>query len=111
MSFSSTGLTLAVDGWLKGVAGGIWWYLSADTASNVKATGYFAGMGAGGHVTNYGMRVGDIVVCVESTDGATPGRTFVGAVSGSTADQASTSASSGFKANFNVTVALSTSST
>lgn len=109
MTFSTSGLSKIVDGGLTdGV--GVWKYLSADDVTTVKAAGFFAGMGAGGHATNYGMKIGDVVIVTESTAGTVPGRTYMGAVNGSTADQASTSASSGFKASYDVTVQLSTTS-
>lgn len=110
MAFSTTGLSAIVDGGLtNGIT--VWKYLSADTVTTVKGAGYFAGMGAGGRATNYGMKLGDVVIVTESTNGAAPGRTYMGAVSGSTANQASTSASTGWNAAYDVTVYLSTTST
>lgn len=93
-------------------AGSIFIYSSTHTAVEVAATGFFAGAGAGGNqaygstgtAAGIGMRVGDVVLCVESSGGGTPGRATWHGVTGSTANQASTIASTGFNAQYNVTV-------
>jgi hypothetical protein len=104
MSFSSSGLRKIVDGGLTdGTA--TWLYRSSDPSTAVKATGYFAGCGSGSRGANaFGMKVGDVVICAENSAGATPGRTTMHSVITSTANVASTSASSGFSASYDVTV-------
>jgi hypothetical protein len=119
MAFSSTGLRLAVDGNLLNSQGAVWHYLSADAASAVAGTGYFTRQGYGsrypssllGSTTLDGalrapasMRVGDLVCVTETTNGANPGRITWHTVLSATADQASTSASTGFAAGYNVSI-------
>jgi len=120
MAFSSTGLNLLIDSFGTD-APRVWTYRSSDAATAVNATGYFSKMGAGSRwpssmanttsttgsgVLNGtpGMRYGDLVLCQESSGGATPGRCTWHAVTGSTADQASTSASTGWNTSYDITV-------
>ena len=111
MTFSTTGLSAIIDGELTGGAA-VWKYLGSDTVSTVKGAGFFAGVGQDSRGSNArGMKIGDIVICTESTAGSVPGRTYMGAVSASTANQASTSASTGWNAAYDCTVYLSTTST
>ena len=93
-------------------AGSVFVYQSTHTAVEVAATGFFAGCGAGGNqnygatgaAADIGMKVGDIVIASETTSGTNPGRTTLHAVTASTANQASTTASTGYNAAYNVTV-------
>lgn len=78
-------------------------YRSTDSHGTVEGAGYFAGAGAGGRTNNDGMRVGDLLIAMmHSTDGSSAATLHI--VSASTADQASTSASTGWAANYNATV-------
>lgn len=87
-------------------------FIAATTAvsSAVCATGFWAGYGAGGRGSNpVGMQLGDVLIHVASTGATFPGRVTLHSVIGSTANVASTSASSGFTAAFDITVSNSTS--
>jgi len=120
MAFSLTGLSLIVEGGFSGTAPRMWHYKSADAAGTVAGTGYFARMGEGsrwpsslanttsgnegGLRAPAGLRVGDLMLVQETTGGANPGRTTLHSVLSATADQASTSASTGFAAGYNCTI-------
>ena len=109
MTFSSSGLSKVLDvGLTSGAA--LWRYTSSDGSTAIKATGYFAGCGTGSPSgTNaFGMRVGDTLINQESSGGATPGRCTLHGVSGSTYNQSSTTASTGFSGAYDVTVAAAT---
>lgn len=86
-------------------AGALWVYQSTHASTAVTVTGFFAGCGRqpssaisapvlARSPNNVAMALGDIVVCAESTGGATPGRATIHTVIGSTFNQASTSGSS-----------------
>jgi hypothetical protein len=109
MAYSSTNPPrLIVPHGLSGAAGGVWLYQSTHQSSDVTATGFFAGAGVGSRshsAANVGMRVGDMVMVAETTGTAgTPGRATLHMVTASTADQASTSASTGHWAAYDVTI-------
>jgi len=85
----------------------LWGYIgSTDSSSDISATtGYFAACGYGSRnnsAANVGMRVGDMVLCVPSTNASVARGAWLTCIA-STADQASTTASTGAKAAFNVT--------
>lgn len=87
-----------------------WRYTSSDSSTAVSATGYFAGAGAGGKSTAYpvfGMRLNDAVMVVMTSGSTSPGRTLMSGVIGSTANQGSTSGSTGFAAGYDVSIASS----
>lgn len=106
----SVGLTSALAG------NNIWIYRSSDGSTVISATGYFAGEGVDsrGSVGKtgansatpppVGMRPGDLLLNCETSAGNNPGRVTWHAVTGSTADQLSTSASTGYGAKYDVTV-------
>jgi hypothetical protein len=111
MAYSSTNPPRQiVHGGLTGASGGVWLYSSTHAATAATVNGFFASAGAGSRSTanngagNVGMRIGDIVIVAESTGGATPGRATLHTVTASTADQASTSASTGYRAGYNVSI-------
>lgn len=85
-------------------------YRSSDASADIDATGYFQGAGAGSrHLSSNterakGMKYGDVLMNIESSGGASPGRVTLHSVIGSTADQASTSASTGWVTGYDVTV-------
>ncbi len=117
MAYSSTNPARAI--LQLGFAGGgtMFRYVSTHNSTQVGGvTGFFAGCGAGSAEgsnsatppSNVGMRVGDLVICSESTGGGTPGRTFMGMVISSTADQASTIAATGWNAKYDVTISSAT---
>lgn len=81
---------------------------TTNVSSAVVATGFWTGCGRGSRPNTAGMRVGDILLHIASTDSATPGRCTIHTVIDSTADQASTAASSGWNAGYNATVASAT---
>lgn len=83
---------------------------STATSTGITGTGFLAGHGEGGRTNrNVGLRVGDIVLHVASTDSATPGRVTFHSVIGSTWNQASTSASSAWNVNAGYDCSLSAS--
>lgn len=94
--------------------GAIYGYCSSHAATDITGTGFFSACGAnilrGGNLAksanNVGMRPGDLLVNIESSGGVTPGRVTWHAVSASTFNQASTSASTAFvaTAGFDITV-------
>jgi hypothetical protein len=92
----------------SGVVGGghqHWTYSSSDSAVTIAAAGYFTGVGYRSRgLAGLGMKLGDLVLNIESSAGAIPGRATWHSVTASSANVASTSASSGFSAAYNVTV-------
>lgn len=109
MSYVSTNLMQITPGSLTNGAGALWHYRSSDASTDVAATGYFAAEGRGsrpasGASGGKGMQLGDVVIVSESSAGGTPGRTTMHSVKASTANQASTSASTGYAAAYNVTI-------
>lgn len=105
MAFSSTNLMQVTPGSLANGAGAMWHYRSSDASTDVAAAGYFAGAGRGSRGSaGMGMTLGDVVIVSESSGGGTPGRTTMHAVKASTANQASTSSSTGWGAAYNVTI-------
>ena len=79
---------------------------TTSVSSAIIATGFWQGYGSGGR--SVGMQLGDILLHVASTNSATPGRVTTHSVIGSTANVASTSASSGYGAGYDVTVSSAT---
>ena len=80
----STDLYLLQEGNLQNGTGSIWFYRSSDAAVTISGTtGYFAGQGQGSiGAAPIGMKIGDVVLAMESSNGATPGRvTFHGVIS------------------------------
>ena len=83
-----------------GISGGnsILKYVSSHAAEDITTAGFFQGIGAqpysssgpppydsiGRSTNNVGARPGDILFNVESSDGATPGRASLHAITGST---------------------------
>lgn len=112
MSFTISKLVLANDLGLGGTSAGStarvpnhWYYGSSDDSTSIAAAGYFAGCGVGSRGNNaIGMRIGDILTNVESSGGANAGRVTVHSVKASSADQSSTTASTGFNTSYNITV-------
>lgn len=107
MAYSSTNPpALIIDGF-SSLMPRVFMYGSTHLVSDITATGFFAGCGNGSRTvsnSNVGMRVGDLLINRSSTDASVPGRTTFHSVIGATADQASTSASTGWGAAYNVTV-------
>lgn len=83
-------------------------FLAATTynSSEVSAVGFWVGYGAGSRGSNpVGMRIGDVLMHIASTGSTgSAGHVTMHQVVGSTANVASTSASSGFNASYNVSV-------
>jgi len=106
MSFSTGNMPrLMVDGGLSDARNGIYLYRSSDAATDIVATGYFRHCGLGSRF-GVGMAYGDVLLNLESSLGANPGRcTFHSAV-GSTAmvSAASPLPSSAYGQGFAVTV-------
>lgn len=110
-TFSSSMPTLAVDGFASAFPR-IFTMRSTAVSSALVATGFLAGLGAGSRASggsNPGLRVGDIVLHTQTTDTAYPGRVTMHSVIASTANQASTSASTGWAAAYDITLNNSTS--
>jgi hypothetical protein len=119
MAFSSTGLRLLVDNSPNGSGPSVWFYGSSDAAGVVDATGYFAKMGYGSRYPSSllnttdmdgglrapaGLRVGDLMFVQENAAGATPYRLTMHSVTGATANQASTTASTGWAAGYDCSI-------
>lgn len=74
------------------------------------STGYFTRAGHGSRALSsnqsdlIGMKKGDLVIVAQSTDGPDPGRVTIHSVIASTADQASTSAATGYVTGYNVSL-------
>lgn len=88
-------------------------YCSSHAATDITATGFFSACGSPrGYgilvksTNNVGMNFGDLLVNIESSAGASPGRVTWHCVVGSSFNQASTSASTAWvsSAGFDVTV-------
>lgn len=84
--------------------------ITTAVSSAIVSTGYWQGYGAGSRGgTPVGMRVGDVLLHQQTTNTAYPGRVTWHSVIASTANVASTAASSGWNASYNVTLNNSTS--
>lgn len=87
---------------------GIYLYESSIASSIIAAStnaAFFVGAGGGSRSpNNIGMRLRDIVFCRETSAGNSPGKVTIHSVIASTADQASTSASTGYFAGLNVSL-------
>ena len=103
MAFTSTSLYMTREGNLVNGRGAEWRYdSSADSSGTVVGTGYFAAVMRGSRSTGNlgrGVSTGDTVLVVCGSTAA-----FYGFFSASTADQASTSASTGHNAGYNGTI-------
>src|SRR3954469_14191300 len=75
-------------------------YSSTHNSTDILATGFFGACGDGGRPANIGMRLGDIVINRASTSASIPGRVTTHSVIASTANFASTLASSGWNAAY-----------
>lgn len=109
MAYASTDVSMILS--LSLVGGrSMWLDVSSDPSTGRATTGRYAGAGYGGRPRSsdasrvVGMRYGDLVVCLESSNGADPGKVTWGSVIASTADQASTAASTGFNTLYDVTI-------
>lgn len=109
MSFAgSTALNLITDNGLSGGLPGIYIYRSSDSSTQIIATGYFAGMGRSfNRNIQYGgsLVVGDLILNVQSSAGASPGRVTFHGVTASTLN--TTSATVSTTGAYDVTVAAS----
>lgn len=83
-------------------SGSMFLYSSTQKSSDVTVTGFFASAGAASRNPAGGMKPGDIVLVQESTNSpGTPGRVTLHSVVSCTANQASTSSSTGWGAGYN----------
>lgn len=82
---------------------------TTNVSSAITSTGFWSGCAEKGRGNNFGMRLGDILFHRCSTDSATPGRVTVHSVIATSANVASTVASSGFNAQYDATVSVSSS--
>ena len=109
---SSSPAIMLLDGFGQpsGAAGAprVFSYSSTANSTDILATGFFAGCGQGGRPANIGMRIGDVVLNIASTSASNPGRVTTHSVIASTANVASTIASSGWNAAYDCTVASAT---
>lgn len=108
MAYSSTNppRQIVEGGFVHG-KGSVYLYSSSHASSDYTTTGFFAGAGHGSRnhsAGNVGMRVGDLVVCVGTTNAPTPGYVTWHSVVSATANQASTTASTGYNAAFDITL-------
>jgi len=100
MAFASTSLYMIREGNLTNGRGAEWRYDTSDSTGTVFATGYLAGVMRGSRGLNgRGVSTGDIVHIVHGTTAFT-----LGVVTASTADQGSTTASTGWGAAYNGTL-------
>jgi len=110
MAYDASKLRMVQPLGIHGDGPNLFLYRSSEAATDIVGAGYFTGAGAGGRYLssnadrNKGMKYGDVVMNVESSLGASPGRVSMHSVIGSTADQASTAASTGWVTAYNVTV-------
>jgi hypothetical protein len=96
MAFESTSLYQIREGNLSNGKGAEWRYDTADSTGTVFGTGYFAGVMRGSRGLNgRGVSTGDIVHIVHGTSALT-----LGVFTGSTANQTSTSGSTGWGAAY-----------
>lgn len=84
-------------------------YVAGTTypTSAISAVGFWSGYGDLGRGVNHqqvGMRVGDVLLHISSTGSATPGQTSLHSVVATSANQASTVATTGWGAQYDVTV-------
>lgn len=109
MAYSSTTpLTMLVDGFASNMPR-VFSYQSTHASTDITATGFFTGVGENSRGSSpVGLRIGDIVMNRASTDAVIPGRVTMHSVISATANVLSTSASSGWNAAYNVTVASAT---
>jgi hypothetical protein len=86
-----------------------YYYSSTHNSTDILATGFFTGVGAGsrGSLADLGVMKGDIIINRASTDAARPGQVSMHSVINSTANVLSTSASSGWAASYDITVSQS----
>jgi hypothetical protein len=109
MSFAgSTAVNLITDNGLNGGLPGVYVYRSSDSSTSIIGTGYFAGMGRSfnKNISLGGpLVVGDIILNIESSGGATPGRVTFHGVKSSTSN--STSATISTTAALDCTVTAS----
>lgn len=113
MAYSSSNpaiMMLDAFGQPSGAAGAprIFAYSSTHNSTDILATGFFTGCGYGGRPANVGMRVGDIIINRASTDASIAGRVTLHSVVASTANFASTLASSAYNTAFDCSVASAT---
>jgi hypothetical protein len=100
MAFASTALYMLREGSLTNGRGAEWRYDTSDSTGTVFGTGYFAGVMRGSRgLSGRGVSTGDICHIVHGSTAFT-----LGVFTGSTADQASTSASTGWKTAYNGTL-------
>jgi len=100
MAFSSSNLSQTAHGGLTGGQNGLWTYVTSDSTATTHGTGYFAGVGRGSRGAHgAGLSTGDFVLCLHGSTAAT-----LSFVSASTANQASTSASTGWGAAYNASL-------
>jgi hypothetical protein len=107
-TIGSSNPSMIVDGFASGMPR-VFVAYTTSVSSAIIATGFWAGVGEGSRGGyQAGMRIGDVLLHRASTDSATPGRVTTHSVIASTADQASTSGSTGYSAAYNVTIASAT---
>ncbi|MCZ7565166.1 MAG: hypothetical protein M5U08_16460 [Burkholderiales bacterium] len=103
MAFSSTAAFQLWPGSLANGRGAGWMVLTTDSTSAASATGWLAGAMRGGRGSStIGMSTGDVCFVHHLTGGAGVFTSRI--ITGSTADQASTSTSTGFNASYNGTL-------
>lgn len=104
---------------LDGITPGMARVFMAQTtyvSSAILPTGFWQGYGEGSRgnsnsptwYNSVGMRVGDVLMHISTTNSATPGRVSLHSVIGVSANVASTVLSSGYNAAYDVTVASAT---
>lgn len=80
-------------------------HTSTETSTEILSAGFFVGVGYGSQgLLGQGVRIGDVICHIASTNSATPGVVSFHSAINSTAGFSSTSASSGYSAAYNVTV-------
>jgi hypothetical protein len=108
MAYSSTNPPICISDVGFGTAAPrTFFYGSTHLVADIVATGFFAGCFQGSRsndASNIGLRTGDLVINRSSTSSAAPGRVTMHSVIGATANQASTTASTGWLAVFNASV-------
>lgn len=110
MAYSSTNVLVGTP---AGVIGMTWMYASSHLSSEIAdVPGFFTGTGAGGRSNScLGIRIGDPILIIGNSNSPTPGESVWLNAIRSTANQTSTSSSTGWNAGYDVTAGGSITST
>jgi len=106
-TYSSSTPVALLEPYIVGAAPTVFYAGSTAVSAAIIATGFWSACGYGSR-SGVGMRVGDLLLHTQLTTAGVPVKATLHAVVASTANQASTIASSGFNAAYDITVATAT---